>query len=138
MLRTAVARFALSSPDAAVRLDAVREMLRSLDEASIALLRERVGVETDAGVKAEIETGLALAALDGGDPEARLAAIATLSQPAPAGGAQPARRAARASRRTARFAESDDEVRRAAAAAVRSDRSARARSTRASRRCSSA
>ena len=48
-----------------------KEMLRSLDEASIALLRQRVRVETDAGVKAEIETGLALAALDGGDPPRR-------------------------------------------------------------------
>ena len=55
-------------------------MLRSLDEATVELLRERAGVETDAGVKKEIETGLALAALDGADSTARLAAIATLSQ----------------------------------------------------------
>ena len=40
-LRTTVAHFALSSPDAAVRLDAVRDMLRSLDDATVALLRER-------------------------------------------------------------------------------------------------
>ena len=40
-----------------MRLDAVKEMLRSLDEATIALLRERSGGETDAGVKYEIETG---------------------------------------------------------------------------------
>ena len=42
-----MAHFALSSPDVAVRLDAVRDMLRSLDEATVALLRERVGVETN-------------------------------------------------------------------------------------------
>ena len=96
MLKTAVARFALSSPDPAVRLDAVKEMMRSLDEASIALLRERIAVETDRGVKEEIETGLALAALDSGDPKARLEAIATLGRTAPAGSAQPAGGPARA------------------------------------------
>ena len=50
-----------------------RRCCASLDEPTVALLRERVGVETDAGVKKEIETGLALAALDGTDPKARLA-----------------------------------------------------------------
>jgi len=79
-LRTTVARFALSSPEVAVRLDAVREMLRSLDDASVALLRERSGVETNSSVKKEIATGLALAALDGSDAKARLEAIATLKQ----------------------------------------------------------
>ena len=79
-LRTAVARFDLSSADAAVRLAAVKEMLRALDEPSIEVLRQRAGRETDASVKAEIETGLALAALDGGDQKARLEAVATLSR----------------------------------------------------------
>ena len=68
-----MAHFALSSPDAAVRLDAVRDMLRSLDDATVALLRERLGVETNSSVKKEIATGLALAALDGSDTKARLA-----------------------------------------------------------------
>jgi urea transport system permease protein len=62
-----------------VRLGAVTEMLRALDETSIAVLRQRVGQETDKAVKAEIETGLALAALDGGDEKARLDAVQTLS-----------------------------------------------------------
>jgi urea transport system permease protein len=79
VLKTALARFDLSSADAAVRLAAVTEMLRSLDAASIDVLRQRVGMETDPGVKAEIETGLALAALDGSDTKARLDAIATLA-----------------------------------------------------------
>ena len=79
-LRTSVARFALSSPEVGVRLDAVREMLRSLDDASVALLRARLGVETDGGVKKEIKTGLALAALDSSDTKGRLEAIATLKQ----------------------------------------------------------
>jgi urea transport system permease protein len=125
VLRTAVARFALSSPESSVRLAAVTEMMRALDEASLALLRERIGVETDPGVKAEIETGLALAALDGGDPKSRLAAIASLAH----------RRRAEVRNRLAglleqspdgSFAESDAEVRGAAAEAVRSIDQARA------------
>jgi urea transport system permease protein len=78
-LRTTVAHFALESPDETVRLDAVRDMLRSLDDATVALLRERNGVETNSSVKKEIATGLALAALDGSDTNTRLDAIATLS-----------------------------------------------------------
>jgi urea transport system permease protein len=79
LLKTTVARFDLSNPQPAARLAAVEEMLRSLDTASIALLRTRVDVETNAGVKEEIETGLALAALDSSDPRARLGAVATLA-----------------------------------------------------------
>lgn len=75
---SAVARFALASPDASVRLDAVREMLKSPDDSSIALLRERLKTESDAGVKKEISIGLALAALDGSDSKARVDAIRAL------------------------------------------------------------
>jgi urea transport system permease protein len=78
-LRIAVARFDLASADAGVRRAAVQEMRRSLDDASIAVLRERIATESDAGVRREIETGLALAALDGGDAQARLEAVATLA-----------------------------------------------------------
>src|SRR5205823_2344542 len=74
-LRTTVAHFSLSSPDPAVRLEAVREMLRSLDEATVALLRKQLLLETNAGVKKEIATGLALAVLDGSDTKERVAAI---------------------------------------------------------------
>jgi urea transport system permease protein len=80
MLRTTVAHFALSSPEASVRLDAVREMLMSLDDATVALLRARLSVETNSGVRKEIATGLALAALDGSDTKARFEAIAALSR----------------------------------------------------------
>ena len=84
----------LSSPDVAVRLGAVQDMLRSLDEATVALLRERIGRETDPGVEKEIATGLALAVLDGSDSKARLEAIATLKK-ASAGCAEQARAFAR-------------------------------------------
>jgi urea transport system permease protein len=78
-LRIAVARFDLSSSNASVRLAAVKEMLRSLDDASTAILKERIGKETDSGVRREIETGIALAALDGTDHQQRVDAVRTLA-----------------------------------------------------------
>jgi urea transport system permease protein len=78
VVRTTVARFGLSSPDASVRLEAVQDMLKSLDEATIDLLREHSGVESDASVKSAIATGMALVALDGTETQARLDAIGTL------------------------------------------------------------
>lgn len=78
ILQTTLARFALSSADASVRLGAVRDMEQSLEEGNVQLLRERSGLETNAVVKGEIATGLALAALSGADAQARLSAISTL------------------------------------------------------------
>jgi urea transport system permease protein len=78
-LRGAVARFKLDDPSRKVRLDAVHEMLRDADDATIALLRERLGVEKDSGVRKEIEAGLALADLDSPDADTRLAAAQSLS-----------------------------------------------------------
>jgi urea transport system permease protein len=118
-LQTTLARYGLSSPDAAVRLDSVRDIERDLDESNVQLLRARSGVETDPRVKEEISAGLALAALDGSDAQARLAAVSTLRnslrqdvlnklqgllEKSPDG----------------TFAESDERVRDAAAAAVKS------------------
>jgi urea transport system permease protein len=116
-LRTTLATFALSNADPAVRLDAVNEMMRSLDEAAGALLAERVAVETDDDVRFEIETALALLALDGSDPRARLSAVSTLSSRL---------RPEALNRLTAllqqneegAFVETDEAVRNAAAAAV--------------------
>ena len=118
-LKTALSHFALSSPDAAVRLDAVRDMLQSLDDPTVALLRERLGVETNSGVKKEIATGLALAALDGSDPKARLEAIDTLKSSV----SQDVRnRLALLIEKSpdGSFSEKDDSVRQAAASAVAS------------------
>jgi len=79
LLRTTSARFALANPDSTIRLQAVVDMQRSLDEASVEILKQREASETDAAVKAEIQTALALAALDGTDPPARLRAVEILS-----------------------------------------------------------
>jgi urea transport system permease protein len=77
-LKSAIASFDLSNPDADVRLAAVNEMLRSFDEDGAAILRERLGAETDADVEEAIRAGLALADLDNEDVEKRLAAIEQL------------------------------------------------------------
>ncbi len=125
-LKIAVARFDLSSPETTVRLAAVQQMLRALDEPSIALLRTRVGLETDPAVKSEIETGLALVALDkvevevdvDANPKVRLDAIAALAHRL-----RPDVRNRLASllehAADGSFTESNAEVRQAAAAAVR-------------------
>ena len=80
VVETTLARFGLSSPDASIRLDAAREIEKTLDEANVALLRERMAVETNSRVKKEIATGLALAALNDqqSDPKTLRAAIDTL------------------------------------------------------------
>jgi urea transport system permease protein len=78
MVRMAVARFSLSSPDADVRLGAVRELLKSLDDPTVTLLRQRLRAEKSSKVRSQIDTGLALAALGSPDAKARLEAIATL------------------------------------------------------------
>ena len=78
-LRGTIARFSLSSSDAGVRLEAARELLRGLDKATIDLLRRRAQVETDPDVAYELETALALEALDHGYPAVRIAAVETLS-----------------------------------------------------------
>ena len=118
-LRTTVAHFSLSSPDASVRLDAVRELAQALDDSNVALLKQRLSVETDSGVKKEISTDLALAALDGTDQQARLAAIATLESSV----SQDVRNKIAgliAKNPDGSYAEKDDAVRKAAVAAVRS------------------
>jgi urea transport system permease protein len=78
-LRVTLARFDLASPDAGVRRQAVREILRAVDPESIALLRARLAVEPNGSVKREIRAGLALADLDSDDAAKRLAAVKTLS-----------------------------------------------------------
>ena len=116
-VRTTVARFSLSSPDASVRLDAVREMSKALDDPTVALLRQRLSAEKNSGVRKEISTSLALAALDGSDSKARVDAVATLrdsvSQDVRNRLAQLLEKSSDGS-----FTEKDDKVRQAAATAI--------------------
>ncbi|HVA94513.1 MAG TPA: urea ABC transporter permease subunit UrtB [Candidatus Dormibacteraeota bacterium] len=78
VLQETLARFRLSSTDAAVRMKAVRDMERNLSDANAQLLQERSGVETNPEVKKEIGIALALAALNSPDAQARLSAVSTL------------------------------------------------------------
>lgn len=116
-LRTAAARYSFGSPDPRVRLAAVQQMMRSLEPSTIELLQQRAAEETDASVTYEIDTALALAALDGTDVAARRAAVDTLSSRL---NADVRNRLAslleRASDGT--YTESDEALRSAAAAAV--------------------
>jgi urea transport system permease protein len=79
LLRSALASFTLGSPDADVRLTAVKEMLRAPDDATLATLRERRAIETDAAVQAAIDAGLAYADLASDNADTRLAAVNVLS-----------------------------------------------------------
>jgi urea transport system permease protein len=118
-LKTALARFALSSPDAKIRLAAARDIEQDLDESNVKMLRERSGVETDSRVKQEIDNGLALAALDGSDTPARIAAIETLRHSLRQDVLNKLRGLTEKSS-DGTFAESDEGVRQAAASAVKS------------------
>ena len=118
-VRISLAKFSLAHPDPGVRLEAVKDMMRALDEAAVELLRTRASVEADPAVKREIETGLALVALDGDDRQVRLSAIETLGTRV----RPDVRSRLAALLETApdgAFAEPDVELRRAAATAVRS------------------
>ncbi|MBA4286559.1 MAG: urea ABC transporter permease subunit UrtB [Xanthomonadaceae bacterium] len=79
LLRSALASFTLGSPDAEVRLSAVKEMLRAPDESTLNVLRERRAIETDAAVQAAIDAGLAYADLTSDNADTRLAAVNVLS-----------------------------------------------------------
>ena len=79
-LRSAVASFALTDPDPDVRLAAVREMLRSIDEDGVAILRASLEKEGDADVKQAMREGLALADLESSDAEIRLAGLNALKE----------------------------------------------------------
>jgi urea transport system permease protein len=125
LLRISLARFDLSSPERTTRLAAVEEMLRSLDESNVALLRQQRAVEHDGRVKEEIDIGLALAALDESDAQPRLDAVNTLRGKLRS---QVRNRLAAVLERSpdGSYAEPDERVRTAAAAAIRSIDRARA------------
>ena len=125
VLQTALARFALSNADASVRGDAVRDIEKDLNEGNVRLLQDRSKVESDPAVKSEISAALALAALDSSDPQARLAAVATLHRSLRQDVLNKLQSLVEKSP-DGSFAESDARVRQAAAAALRSIRRWRA------------
>lgn len=79
-LKSLIAGFELADPSPQVRLAAVNEMLRSMDEGGAAALREQYSNETDDRVRGAIRTGLGIVDLDSADAQTRLAAVDTLSE----------------------------------------------------------
>jgi urea transport system permease protein len=77
-LRGAIAQLQLSSPDVAVRLAAVAELTRDLDDESIALVRSRYASEKAPDVHRAMANALAMADLGSGDPAVRIGAIGQL------------------------------------------------------------
>lgn len=77
-LRGQVATLNMASDDAALRLAAVREMLRTMDEPAARLLRAHRDGEPDPAVQREMDTALALTDLASPASATRLAAVHTL------------------------------------------------------------
>lgn len=75
MLNEEIAKLSLSSKSPKVRLHAVEVLIGNLDQDAVKLLRARDKIETNAKVKEHIDVALALANLDHGDNQQRLAAI---------------------------------------------------------------
>jgi len=79
-LRTIIGQLELSAEDVEVRLRAVKEMGKAVDEKSLALLQQRLTVETDNGVQKAIKLILGLEQLSSTDKAVRLAAIELLKE----------------------------------------------------------
>jgi urea transport system permease protein len=78
-LRAFIARGQLRAPDQAVRLAAVREIIDDPDPASVRLIRERMGEESDGAVRHAMKTVLALQALEDGEDMSRVEAASHLA-----------------------------------------------------------
>jgi urea transport system permease protein len=77
-LKGQIAQLKLNDPDAGVRLRAVKEMMRDLDDSTIAAMRARRAQEDNRKVQAALDVGLALADLESDDADKRLAAANAL------------------------------------------------------------
>jgi urea transport system permease protein len=77
-LKVAIAEYDLADPQPGVRVAAVKQMRRDLDEATETILRQQLAVEKDRGVQQQIGVALALSALSDPDAAKRLAAVKTL------------------------------------------------------------
>ena len=77
-LKGLIAAFDLSDADSDVRLNAVKQMLRNVDEDTVPLLRQHIDKEKDGDVRAAMREGIALFELSSADAATRLAAVDTL------------------------------------------------------------
>tara|TARA_R110000850_G_scaffold189247_10_gene315113 strand:- start:10590 stop:12266 length:1677 start_codon:yes stop_codon:yes gene_type:complete len=77
-LKGLIAQIDLNDKDVDVRLAAVTESMRNLDDATIAAFRERLSIESSDKVRRAMQTGIALSDLESSDVETRLSAIRAL------------------------------------------------------------
>ena len=75
VLRASIANLSLGSKDASVRIAALHEIIKQIDEDSVALLKDRRDKETDSEALKLIDIGLSISALDSGEKAQRLEAI---------------------------------------------------------------
>jgi urea transport system permease protein len=123
-LRGLIAQLQLANKDTGVRLAAVKEMMRTIDETTIVALREHRTKEEDADVLDAIDVGLAIADLSSEDAAVRLAAAQRLDGEL-ANEVYNALLPLTEQSEDGSFAESDAQVRAAATKAVRSIESRR-------------
>lgn len=77
-IRTALARFALQSPEVERRKAAVDDLIGKTDTATLDLFRDAMAIESESSVAVAIRTALALADLESDEQRKRLAAIEVL------------------------------------------------------------
>ncbi len=80
VLRASIANLSLASKDVAVRISALNEVLKKIDDDSVVLLKTRLEKETDEDARELINVGLSLYDLQGEDKTTRLNAISSLSE----------------------------------------------------------
>ena len=80
VLRASIANLSLASKDAAVRISALNEVLKKIDDDSLSLLKARLEKEIDEDARDLINVGLSLYDLQGEDKSKRLKAIEGLSE----------------------------------------------------------
>ena len=78
-LRDAIARLSLSNTDAAVRLAAVEDMLKSMDQDTASQLRGAMQQEQDEDVRAAMRVNIAMMDVESEDKAVRLRAVAAMS-----------------------------------------------------------
>ena len=79
-LRSAIAQLSLASPDATIRLEAVNEISRNMNENSIHLLEQVLKNEKDSTIISTIKIALAFSGIDNVDKTVRLKAIQVLRE----------------------------------------------------------
>ena len=79
LLRASIAQLSLQNPDVDVRLSAVNDLLKKVDDDTLALLREALTKEKDADVIDALQTGIAIAEIKSDDKTVRMRALNTLA-----------------------------------------------------------